>query len=92
MPCRYRLFPWVTEPLGIAKVDHIGKQWNTTEEMGEESNTKKDVENVVLKGKELSYEEIVSLREHLNRLSAKEIKSIAKSLSIRLTGSSKKLI
>ena len=58
--------------------------------MGEESNAEMDVENMPLRGKELSYEEIVSLREHLYRLSVKEIKFIVKSLSIRLTSSSKK--
>ena len=58
----------------------------TMEENGEEI----DVEDALLQGKELSHEEIVSLREHLHRLSVKEIKSIAKGLSIRLTGSSKK--
>ena len=60
------------------------------EEMGEESNAKMDVENMLLRGKELSYEEIVSLLEHLYRFSVKEIKFIAKSLSIHLTSSSKK--
>lgn len=58
----------------------------TMEENGEEI----DVEDALLQGKELSHEEIVSLRERLHRLSVKEIKSIAKGLSIRLTGSSKK--
>ena len=58
--------------------------------MGEESNDEMDVEKVLLHGKELSCEEIASLREHLYRLSVKEIKLIAKSLLIRLTGSSKK--
>ena len=56
----------------------------------EENGEEMDVENVLLRGKELSYEEIASLREHLHRLSVKEIKSIVESLSIRLTGSSKK--
>ena len=37
-----------------------------------ESNAEMDVENILLRGKELSYEEIVSLREHLNRFSAKK--------------------
>ena len=35
-----------------------------------------DVENALLCGKELSYEEIVSLREHLCRFSVKEIKFV----------------
>ena len=35
----------------------------------EENGEEIDVENVLLRGKELSYEEIVSLREHLHRLS-----------------------
>ena len=56
------------------------------EENGQEIN----VESALLQGKELSHEEIVGLREHLHRLSVKEIKAIAKGLSIRLTGSSKK--
>ena len=58
----------------------------TMEENGEEI----DVEDALLQGKELSHEEIVSLRERLHRLSVKEIKSIAKGLLICLTGSSKK--
>ena len=58
--------------------------------MGGESNAKLDVENVFLHGKELLCEEIVGLREHLYRFSVKEIKFIEKSLSIHLTGSSKK--
>ena len=56
----------------------------------EENSEEIDVEDVLLQGKELSHEEIVSLRERLHRLSVKEIKSIAKRLSIHLTGSSKK--
>ena len=56
----------------------------------EENSEEIDVEDALLQGKELSHEEIFSLRERLHRLSVKEIKSIAKGLSIRLTGSSKK--
>ena len=56
----------------------------------EENGKEIDIEDALLQGKEVSHEEIVSLRERLHRLSIKEIKSIAKGLSIRLTGSSKK--
>ena len=56
----------------------------------EENSEETDVEDALLQGKELSHKEIVSLRERLHRFSVKEIKSIAKGLSICLTGSSKK--
>ena len=57
----------------------------------EENGEEIDVESALLQGKELSHEEIVGLREHLHRLSVKEIKAITKGLLIRLTGSSKKI-
>ena len=44
----YRLFPRVTEPPDIAEVSHVGRQRNTTEEMGEEGNAEMDVENALL--------------------------------------------
>ena len=58
----------------------------------EENSEEKAIESVLIQGKELSHKEIVSLRKQLYGLSVKEIKAIAKSLSIRLTGSSKRLI
>ena len=56
----------------------------------EENSEETDIESTLIQGKELSHEEIVSLRKQLYGLSVKEIKAIAKNLSIRLTGSSKK--
>ena len=56
----------------------------------EENSEETDIESALIQGKELSHEEIVSLRKQLYGLSVKEIKAIAKNLSIRLTGSSKK--
>ena len=58
----------------------------------EENSKEIDVESILLQGKELSHKEIVSLKEHLHGHNTKEIKAIPKGLSIRLTGSSKKLI
>ena len=56
----------------------------------EENSEEIGIESALIQGKELSHEEIVSLRKQLYGLSVKEIKAIAKNLSIRLTGSSKK--
>ena len=56
----------------------------------EENSEEIGIESALVQGKELSHEEIVSLRKQLYGLSVKEIKAIAKNLSIRLTGSSKK--
>ena len=56
----------------------------------EENSEEIGIESALIQGKELSHEEIVSLRKQVYGLSVKEIKAIAKNLSIRLTGSSKK--
>ena len=53
-------FSRVMEPSDIAEIVHVARQ--RLGDDGEEI----DVENALLQGKELSHEEIVSLREHLS--------------------------
>ena len=59
----------------------------------EENSKEIDIESALtcIQGKELSHEEIVSLRKQLYGLSVKEINTIAKSLLICLIGLSKKV-
>ena len=49
------------------------------------------VEEALLRGMDLSSEEIISLRESLSLMKVKDIKSIAKHLSIRVTAATKKI-
>ena len=49
------------------------------------------VEEALLRGMDLSSEEVISLRESLSLMKVKDIKSIAKNLSIRVTAATKKI-
>ena len=82
----YRLFPHVMEPLDITEVGHVGRQWRN----GRGKWCRNGCRKHASLRKRTFTQEIIDLREHLHRLSVKEIKSVAKSLSICLTGSSKK--
>jgi len=78
----YRLLPRITVSPDFSEIGHFGRQ---------RDGYITRVEEALMRGMDLSSEEVISLRESLSLMKVKDIKSIAKNLSIRVTAATKKI-